>query len=145
VNLESAALGQPSARAFVDGCGLNDPDNYVSNNIKCVRTYYLYYPTTGDPPTASVLARPLADDAHTTVYDSPSRAGESTDTSLRYRSGEVGIVSSPATAHDYRRDRVTGSPGGETVVEEQGCKDLGSAAKTGAAVVIEYSILYFYG
>jgi len=93
-------LGQPVRRALVDGCMLNNPDNYVSNDIACRRSYYLYYPT-AEPPLAAVISGVLADDAHTTAYDSPTQSGWATTSGVGYRSGEVWIVSKPATASTY--------------------------------------------
>ena len=135
-------LGQPVRRALVDGCMLNNPDNYVSNDIACRRSYYLYYPT-AEPPLAAVISGVLADDAHTTAYDSPTQSGWATTSGVGYRSGEVWIVSKPATASTY----ITVGPESpaETVVDEEGCSELDHDASTGANVVVKYTISYFYG
>jgi hypothetical protein len=143
VTVLAPTLGQPALRAVVDECDRSTED-YVTNNIGCRRTYCLYYPTIAEPPLASVVAGLLADDAQTTVWGSYYRRGfASTSGVTPYRSGDAYIVSKPA---DVPADVSCGPRRlGEMVVVNEGCSELQTAASTGANVVVEYSMAYFYG
>jgi len=118
--------------------------NISTNDIGCRRTYYLYYPTTAEPPLASVVAKLLADDDQTAVWGSDDRRGFPTQSSVpKYRSGDVSVVSTSADVahHVFCGPSVTS----EMVVVNEGCSEILAAASTGANVVVEYSASYFVG
>jgi uncharacterized protein YbjQ (UPF0145 family) len=134
-------LGKPVRRALADGCQPSDGDNYLSSKISCGRSYFLYFPTTAEPPLAPVISKVVAGDAHTSPMDSPVRSGFSSSSDVPYLSGWVWIESKPAAATTY------GLPIGPplTLVEQEGCSELAEAASTGANVVVGYSLNYFTG
>jgi hypothetical protein len=143
VTVLAPTLGQPALRAVVDACD-GSPEDYTTNNIGCRRTDYLYYPTTAEPPLASVVAGLLADDAHTTVWGSYYRRGFASSSGVTpYRSGDVSIVSAPADA--FRVGSIGPESPAGTVVDDEGYSEVWTAASTGANVVVEYSMAYFWG
>lgn len=143
VTVLAPRMGQPALRAVVDGCDRGTED-YFTNNIGCRRTYYLYFPTTAEPPEASVVAGLLAADAQSTVWYSDNQPGYSSSAGLtRYRSGDAEVESKRADATAY----VSCGPARavETVVVDEGCSEILSAASTGANVLVHYSVAYFSG
>jgi len=142
VSVLAPTLGQPVSRALADGCMPNDPDNYVSNQIKCERQYDLYYPTAAEPPKASVIAGLLAADAKMNIMSSYEKSGWSSQAMSQYRSGLVEVVARPADAKDGAYTCL-GLPW--TIAETQGCEDMSTVTASGTYVVVEYSDSYFYG
>ena len=143
VTVLAPTMGGPALRAVVDECG-GSTTNISTNDIGCRRTYFLYYPTTAEPPLASVVAKLLADDDQTAVWGSDDRRGFPTQSSVpKYRSGGVSVESTSADVAHYVfcGPRVTS----EMVVVNEGCSEILAAASTGANVVVEYSASYFVG
>ena len=142
VSVLAPTLGQPVSRALADGCMANDPDNYLSNQIKCERQYDLYYPTAAAPPKASVIARLLATDAKTTVMFTYDRSGWTSSATTQYRSGLVTVWARPSDAKDTAYPCL-GSPW--EIAETEGCEDMDRVTASGTYVVVAYSDSYFYG
>ena len=134
-------LGSPARTALLDECWPTHSGNVMSSSISCTREYFLYFPTSGEPPLASLISKVVADDAGTVPTNSRVLPGYTSDSDVPYLSGQVLITSKPATATAF--GAVIGPSW--TVVEQEGCAELSAAASTGTNVVVTYRLAYFTG
>jgi hypothetical protein len=142
----SPVLGQPSLRAFVDWCQTASPETW-SNDIKCERSYYLFYPAAQEPGgfAASDLV-PLIPKAGSWQKEPDdfcnyTAAGQTT-TCFRRNSDFLQVTQNAAASEASLRVQ---APGSLDQVEAEGYTELARTASSVPGVVLVFTNQYFYG